>query len=173
MPEIDDELPEDIESEVVEASSTGWPGASPRQAAFLTALVISGGDHRGAATASKVARSTHYLWIETDQAYRMLHERAMARVTEILEDEARRRALKGVRKGVYYQGERIGFEQLYSDGLMMFMLRAANPEKYREQHEVKGTLDLTHKFAGTMEELLAVYAAILAKKTGSEPEDDK
>lgn len=42
-------------------------------------------------------------------------------------------------------------------GGKMFLLRGANPEKYRERTEVKGQVDVHHKFSGTMEELLATY----------------
>lgn len=56
--------------------------------------------------------------------------------TDVLEDEAVRRASKGVRKGVYYKGDRVATELEYSDSLLQFLLKARRPEKYRERQEV-------------------------------------
>lgn len=142
-----------------------WPGATPKQAAFLTALVFHAGQHGKAAKAAKIARQLHYHWLKTDELYKELHREAMLQVTEVLEDEAIRRAIEGQEKGVYYQGAQCGTEIVHSDGLMMFLLRAADPEKYRERSEVKGKVDVTHKFSGTMEELLATYREIVSKES--------
>src|SRR5215468_7479743 len=66
----------------------------------------------------------------------------MRQVAEILEDEAIRRAVEGVPKGVHYQGQECGTETVYSDGILMFLLRGANPEKYRERTGVSGKVDV-------------------------------
>jgi len=148
--ELDDLLPERPE----------WPGAEPKQAAFLTALIIVAGQAAKAARAARIPRQSHYRWLDTDENYRKLYAFAMRQVTQTLEDEATRRAVEGVKRGVYYQGERCGTEIVHSDGLMMFLLRGAAPEKYRERSELSGKVDLNLKFAGTMEELLAMYRRI-------------
>lgn len=145
-----------------------WEGAAPKQAAFLTALVFHGGHHGKAANAAKIARSTHWRWLESDQQYQVLHRKAMGQVTEILEDEALRRSIHGTERGIYYMGERVATEKVPSDGLAMFMLRAADPEKYRERSEVKSEVKVQHKFEGTMEELLALYRKLAMKEGGVE-----
>jgi hypothetical protein len=52
--------------------------------------------------------------------------------TEALEYEAVRRAYHGVEEPVFYNGVQCGSVTKYSDKLLMFLLRARNPAKYRE-----------------------------------------
>lgn len=54
-----------------------------------------------------------------------------------LEDEAHRRAFEGVDKPVFYQGDECGTIREYSDTLAIFLLKAHNPEKYRENSKVE------------------------------------
>lgn len=62
---------------------------------------------------------------------------------DMIESEAVRRAVQGVKKAVYYKGEIIDYEYVYSDSLLATLLKAAKPEKYAErQHK---TVDLTGK----------------------------
>jgi hypothetical protein len=122
-----------------ESPQTTWPGATLKQAAFLTALVFHSGQIGKAAKSAKIARGSHYWWLEQVE-YKAHYDRAIAQVVGVLEDEAIERATVG-----------------HSDSLLMFLLKAAAPEKYRERAEVKAEVDVTHKFSGTMEELLATY----------------
>ena len=55
-------------------------------------------------------------------------------VCDVLEPEAWRRAAEGVNKGVYYQGDLVATEKVYSDPLLMFLLKANKPKKYRESN---------------------------------------
>ena len=55
-----------------------------------------------------------------------------------MEEEGQRRATQGVRKNIYYKGRVVGSERQYSDVLMMFFLKGAKPEKFRERSEVTG-----------------------------------
>jgi hypothetical protein len=48
-----------------------------------------------------------------------------------MEDEARRRAVEGFLRPVYQGGKHVGDEQVYSDRLMEFLLRARRPTVYR------------------------------------------
>ncbi|MDO9463795.1 MAG: hypothetical protein Q7J67_00600 [bacterium] len=57
---------------------------------------------------------------------------AIERATDTLEAEARRRALEGFARPIYYQGKKVGDEILYSDQLMVTLLRAHRPDKFRE-----------------------------------------
>ena len=52
--------------------------------------------------------------------------------TEFLEQEAARRAYHGVLRPVFYKGEECGQERIYSDNLLMFLLKGRKPEMYRE-----------------------------------------
>ena len=59
--------------------------------------------------------------------------------TEALEDEALRRAQWGVDEPVFFQGEICGSVKKYSDVLLMFLLKARAPEKYRERQTLEHT----------------------------------
>ncbi len=49
-----------------------------------------------------------------------------------LEDEAHRRAFEGDEQEVFKDGNCIGVTRKYSDTLAIFLLKAHDPEKYRE-----------------------------------------
>lgn len=104
---------------------------------FLEALADYG-NVSAACRLAKVSRDTAYRHRNTDVDFATAWEAAAALGVESLEDEARRRAYKGVRKPVYQKGELVGYVQEYSDTLMIFLLKAHKPEKYRERHEFSG-----------------------------------
>lgn len=115
-----------------------WPGAQPKQAAFLTALVNCGGVRSKAAKAAKVARATYYRWLKVDPNFSGLYEDAMVQAGHLLEDAATQRCLDGVPKGIYFKGEKVATEVTYPESMHMFLLRGIFPEKYRERAEVTG-----------------------------------
>ena len=53
--------------------------------------------------------------------------------TDALEDEAVRRAVEGVIKPVFHQGKRVGTLRVFSDPLLMFLLRARRPERFADR----------------------------------------
>ncbi len=91
-----------------------------------------------AAEIALISRRTHYLWIEKDSAYVKAFEEAKIAATDSLVAEARRRATQGVEESVYYQGEVVGTIRKYSDTLLIFLLKGALPEVYRERYEISG-----------------------------------
>jgi hypothetical protein len=66
---------------------------------------------------------------------------------ELLEDESFRRAFNGLEKSVWYKGQVVGIERVYSDTLLMNRLQAERPDKYQYRAKVEGNLtaDLTVK----------------------------
>lgn len=54
----------------------------------------------------------------------------MARAVAVLESEAVRRALSGVAVPVFHQGRECGSTVKHSDQLLMFLLKALNPERF-------------------------------------------
>lgn len=56
--------------------------------------------------------------------------------TDALEQEARRRAVDGVVDSVFHQGEVVGTKRTYSDSLLKDLLKANNPQKFRERVDV-------------------------------------
>lgn len=83
-----------------------------------------------AARAAGVAFTTVYQWRKEDETFRDLWEQAYAAGTDELADEARRRAVDGVTEPVFYKGNKCGAVQKYSDTLLIFMLKARDPQTY-------------------------------------------
>lgn len=101
----------------------------------------------GAAKAAGISRRTHYNWLEKEDpdgklsaqavSYKAAFEEAREIAEENLLSEARRRAVEGVEEPVYYQGKICGMKKRYSDSLLIFLLKALKPEKYRDHHAAK------------------------------------
>lgn len=82
-------------------------------------------------------RITAYARRRQDDEFRERWEEAHATGFGVLEDEAKRRAYEGVVKGVYYKGDRVDEEVVYSDQLMMFLMQGTNA-KYKRKQEITG-----------------------------------
>lgn len=89
-----------------------------------------------AAKAAGVARITMYKHRKLDEKFGDQWEDAIQQAVDELEEECRRRALKGVKKPVFYQGEVCGSVKEYSDNLAMFLLKGHRPRVYRERVEL-------------------------------------
>ncbi len=114
--------------------------AHPQQRAFLAAFRETG-NVRLTCEVAGVGRNSHYRWLEKDSEYREAFELAKEDAADILEAEAYRRAVEGVEKPVgWYKGKPGGTVREYSDILLIFLLKALRPEKYRERVEVRGSL---------------------------------
>lgn len=72
-----------------------------------------------------------------DAEFAELWDRAIEAGIDTLESEAIHRALEGIEEVVYYHGEQIGTVRRYSDGLLIFLLKALRPEKYGDNPKVK------------------------------------
>lgn len=111
----------------------------PKKRAFLAAFAECGNVTR-ACELSGVPRCDHYRWKRTDLKYAEFFSQAEEQAGDRLEAEARRRAVKGVNEPVFYQGAQCGVVRKYSDTLLIFLLKGARPEKYkdRQAHEHSG-----------------------------------
>lgn len=105
------------------------------KAAFLQALETHVYVTRSCKTAG-IARSTAYQWRSEDPAFAEAWKDVDKANVERLEAEAERRGREGVLKPVFYQGEEVGQVREYSDALLMFMLKAKDPERYRDRSTV-------------------------------------
>lgn len=65
-----------------------------------------------------------------DPIFKRAWEEALEYASDVLEDEAVRRAVDGVKKPIYYQGELVDYQMEYSDGLLQFLLKGAKKKKY-------------------------------------------
>jgi hypothetical protein len=126
-----------------------------------------------------VHRQTHYFWMREDQTYPRRFKEAEVQAARSLEDEAVRRARAGIRrpvlhkgKQVYVQGEPL-FTTEYSDSLLMFLLKANNPEKFRDRLEQVNIQDIdTEKLSPEILDKLAdhLIAKALKEKGLNSPE---
>jgi hypothetical protein len=105
----------------------------PTQRRFLAAFGACGSITKAARWA-KIHRHNHYLWME-DADYGKAFQVAEAHAIRTLEDEAVRRAHDGITKAVRYKGRIVGYEKEYSDSLLLALLKAGAPEKYRERSD--------------------------------------
>ena len=71
-------------------------------------------------------------------------DEALGEGTNLLEAEAHRRAFIGIDKPVYYKGEVVGSITKYSDRLLMFLLKAHDPQMFGDGGKVKrpGAIDV-------------------------------
>ena len=103
-----------------------------REKRFLAALGRGVSVARAAAAAG-FSYGFAYKWRAADPEFAARWQEAYEEGTDVLEDEAHRRAVDGVGTPVYYGGKKIGETRKYSDMLLMFLLRGRRPEKYRER----------------------------------------
>lgn len=118
----------------------------PKKAAFLAAYARCGIVSR-ACRAAEVGRTTHYEWVKTDPEYKAALENARHEAIEVLEAEAIRRAKKGWLEPVFHEGVVCGHKRKFSDTLLIFMLKGAAPEKYRERVEATVSGSMEHSGA--------------------------
>ena len=116
-----------------------FPGIGhAKKRAFLAAYAELG-NITAAAAAADVSRSMHYTWLERDRRYAAAFAQAHEMVGDHLEAEARRRAVEGWDEPVYYQGQVVGSIRRYSDTLLIFLLKGARPEKFRDNATIRHT----------------------------------
>ena len=107
-----------------------------------------------------MSRRAMYDRRDADTEFAEAWDDAIDQAVDALEEEVRRRALKGVQEPVFHNGKKCGSITRYSDTLAMFLLRAHHPEKYRERfdHRIKPDRPLTAGDANdlTKEQLIAI-----------------
>lgn len=112
-----------------------WPAPTSRtperDETFLQQL-RRGTSVTGAAIAAGYTRSCVYDYRKKDEAFAQAWDDAWEAGADVFEDEATRRAVEGVDKPVFYQGEECGTVREYSDTLMALKLKGRRPTVYRE-----------------------------------------
>lgn len=142
------EVAEDLEPEEIE-----WPTEAarvpavralpngirhPKKRAFLAAYAELG-NVSGAAEIAGINRMSHYHWLEGDERYAEVFAQAHEIACDHLESEARRRAIEGTHEPVFYQGKQVGSVKRYSDTLLIFLLKGARPDKFRDNATIRHT----------------------------------
>ncbi len=129
-----------------------------RRSAFLSGLARAKSVSRAADEAG-IACSTLYGWRRADQSFAKAWADAIETGTDLMEDEAFRRAVEGMPKPVYRGGEKVDEILDYSDAMLTFLLKARRPDKFKDKQsavtskhpsklDLKGARDaLQSKFA--------------------------
>jgi hypothetical protein len=107
----------------------GW---TPEQMAdFIDALATTASVAGACAYVGKSRMSAYRLRNRTDAGhFRAAWDEALQAATAVLADTAYQRAVEGVKKTVWHQGEPVGQETVYNDRLLMFLLRVRDPHRY-------------------------------------------
>lgn len=119
--------------------------AAQRQV-FIEHLAKGWTVHASAEAAKIARRQTVYELRARDEGFSDEWDAAIEAGVQVLEQEARRRAVEGYERPVFQGGECVGSVTEYSDALLTFLLKAKRPVLYRERHEHKhehrGKIDL-------------------------------
>ncbi len=106
--------------------------AKKKRRVFLDVLAKTG-------RVAEAARAVGYTDTATLQAFRRGDEDfaeawdyALDAAANVLEEEAIRRAHDGTLEPIYYKGKVAGYKPVYSDTLLMFILRGLKPGTYRD-----------------------------------------
>lgn len=89
-----------------------------------------------ACKAIEISRQTAYRWRGEMPEFAEAWDQAMKIGVTALEDEVHRRAFEGFDKPIVHQGVIMDTVKEYSDTLAIFLLKAHNPDKYRERSTV-------------------------------------
>ena len=111
---------------------------SPAKIAVFLENLRSYANVTEACKAAGLDRTSTYIKKQNDPNFAKAWADAYDKGIDAMEEEAHRRAVDGVKKGIFYKGRQVATERVYSDTLAIFMLKGARPEKYRERSEVTG-----------------------------------
>lgn len=103
------------------------PKTEARKVAFLKHVATTGDTFAGACRKLKLSRSTYWEWRKNDPAFEEALDQAYKDGTEVLIQEAKRRAFKGWLEPVHYQGERTGVVRKFDSTLLMFLIKQRDP----------------------------------------------
>ena len=135
----------DVQSEIEVMRTVRTP---EKEARFLEALT-AGASVRAAAYAAGIARSVAYEWRREDAGFHERWDAAIEEGTDALEDAARERAIA------------------VSDTLLIFLLKARRPEKYRDRYDVRAKISLSDDLRNKpIEELRRELAELRAAQDG-------
>lgn len=105
------------------------------QAAFLREFALCGNVLRSCQQI-KVSRSTIGEW-RKQPVFEAIYLQAIDDAADLLEEEARRRAVDGVDEPVYYQGKKCGLVRKFSDAVLMFLLKGRRGDVFRDKASIE------------------------------------
>lgn len=104
---------------------------------YIMALRETGLERTAAARAGTTVRKVNRLR-EVSTEFDLACKDAEEQAADALELEARRRAVDGVEKGVYYQGELVDHEIQYSDTLLAMLLKGRREHVFGDKRKITG-----------------------------------
>ena len=132
-------LPKPFTPVPVRPRSDGW--SPEKQIDFIEALAESGCVEEACGRVGMSPQSAYALRRRVDaQSFRIAWDTALDYAVRRLSDAAYSRALNGVVRPVFYQGEQIGERRYFDERLTMFLLRYRDPQRYGawlDQHMVQ------------------------------------
>ena len=162
------ELAHAMEPVPVRTRSHGWSPAT--QVAFIEALAACGCVGEAAARVGMSARSAYILRARPGaRSFREAWEVALDSAVDRIADAMFGRALNGVARPVFYQGEQIGERRYYDERLAMFILSRRAPDRYGmwiDRREVRRDHDETGAALG--EALARVEQDALLEEAGGD-----
>jgi hypothetical protein len=111
----------------------GWPGV------FLKALARVGTVTK-ACRYAKVNPTTAFRMRQADPRFDQAWIEAERRFTDRAERELFRRAIDGVEEPIYQGGKLVGTKLVYSDSLLLAVVKARKPDLYRDRSTVEHAL---------------------------------
>jgi hypothetical protein len=114
---------------------------TPKKEDVFFAALAECGNVKAAALRAKLDRRNLYRRRKDDAAFAAAWDEAERLGVTALEDEARRRAYEGWEEPVWYKGKMCGAARKFSDTLLIVLLKAHMPEKYRDRVEHSGNPD--------------------------------
>ena len=128
----DSSLPDEAKDFLPARPRTRHDGWTPKkQHDFIAALAASGCVMEAARSVGMTTRSAYRLRARPDATYfRQAWDVALDFAIRLLGEAAFSRALQGVSRPVFYQGEQIGERRHYDERLTMFLLRYRDPVRF-------------------------------------------
>lgn len=119
----------EFEPVMVRSRHDGWH--AEKQAAFIQALAESGCVSEACARVRMTTASAYSLRSRVNaQSFRYAWDAALDHAIRRLSDAAFSRALNGVARPVFFQGEQIGERRYFDESLTRFLLRYRDPNRY-------------------------------------------
>lgn len=109
-----------------------------KRAAFLASLAVCANVCRACEDAH-LSRMTAYYWRNNDSEFKRQWDDCLELGTDALEDEAIRRAAEGTLEPVFQGGQCVGHVRKFSDTLLIFMLKARRPAKFKDRAHLEVT----------------------------------
>ncbi len=109
-----------------------------KRAKFLV-LLAENGNVSHSARRAKLNRPALYDYYNNNPEFADAWDKCAKLGGLALKDEARRRAVQGVLKPVFYKGKKCGTVREYSDTLLVLLLKANFPEEFAERKKAEIT----------------------------------